>query len=61
LLGTGTTVLLDMGLHCLFSMPPRMNRMTMRDVSVVCRRFVVSGLVMLGGLPMVMGRMRKMF
>ncbi len=35
--------------------------MTHREVSVVCRRFVVSGLVMFGGFAVVMRRMSKMF
>jgi uncharacterized membrane protein len=30
-------------------------------VSVVCRLFVVSGVVMLGGFPVVVGGMRMMF
>jgi hypothetical protein len=54
-------MLLNMGLHCLFSMASSLNRMTVRSVSVVCRSFVVSSLVMLGGLHMVMRRMREVF
>ena len=53
-------VLLNMGLHCLFSIASGMNRVTMRGVSVVCRCFVVSSLMMLGSLPVVMRRMREM-
>jgi hypothetical protein len=38
-----------------------MNRMATRDVSMVCRRFVVSSLVMLGGFFVVTRRMREVF
>jgi hypothetical protein len=54
-------VRLNMGLHCLLSIASGMNRMAGRDVSMVCRRFVVSSLVMLGGFSVVMRRMREVF
>ena len=50
-----------MGLHRLLSIASGMNRMATRDVSMVCRRFVVSSLVMLGGFFVVARRMRKVF
>jgi hypothetical protein len=57
----GTTVFLDMGLHCLFGMTLRMNHMSHRGVRMVCRCFVAPSLVMLGGFLMMMRRMRKVF
>src|ERR1700722_14742971 len=50
-----------MGLNCLFSVPSGMNHVGPRGVSVVCRLFVMSGVVMLGGFPVVAGGMRQMF
>ena len=50
-----------MSLHRLFSMPSSTNYVTPRGMSVVCRLFVMSGLVMFGGFPVVVGGMRKMF
>jgi hypothetical protein len=40
-------VLLGMSLHCLLSMSSGMNYVTPRGVSVVCRLFVTSGIVVL--------------
>jgi hypothetical protein len=54
-------VLLGMSLYCLFSMPSAMNYVTPRGVSVVCRLFVMSGIVVLGGLLVVVGGMFKIF
>jgi hypothetical protein len=54
-------VLLGMGLNCLFGVPSGMNHVGPRGVSVVCRLFVMSRVVMLGGFPVVAGGMRKMF
>ena len=48
-----------MSLHRLFSMPSGMNYVTPRGVSVVCRLFVMSGIVVLGGLLVVTGGMLK--
>jgi len=42
-------VLLNAGLHCLFSMASSMNCIAAVDVSRVCRGFVASSLVMFGG------------
>ena len=54
-------VLLDVGLHCLLGMASGMNRMAAGDMSMVCRSFVVSSPVMLGGLSVVMRRIREVF
>jgi len=55
-------------LHCaritscrLFSMPSAMNHVAPRGVSVVCHFFVMSGILVLGGLLVVTGSMLKMF
>ena len=45
----------------LFSMPSAMNYMAPRGVSVVCRLFVMSGIVVFGGLLVVMGGMLEVF
>jgi hypothetical protein len=50
-----------MGLHCLFRVPSAMYHMAPRGVSMVCRLFVMSGVVMLSGFPVVVGGMREMF
>ena len=42
-------VLLNAGLHCLFSMASSMNCIAAVGVSTVCRGFVASSLVMFGG------------
>jgi len=60
-LGTGTSVLLNMGLYCLFGVASGVNYVARRDVSMVCRCFVTPSLVMLGGFLVMMRRMRKMF
>jgi hypothetical protein len=52
-------VLFGMSLHGLLSMPSAMNYVAPRGVSVVCRLFVVSGIVVLGGLLVVTGGMLK--
>ena len=39
------SMLLGMSLHCFFGMPPRMKHVAPRGVSVVCRLFVIAGLV----------------
>jgi hypothetical protein len=54
-------VLLDMGFHCLFGVAPGMNDVTTRHVSMVCRCFVVSSLMMFGGFVMVVSRVGKVF
>src|SRR5215469_11485913 len=54
-------VLFGMSLHGLFSMPSAMNYVAPRGVSVVCRLFVMSGIVVLGSLLVVTGSMLKVF
>jgi hypothetical protein len=61
LLGTGATVLLDVGLDCLFSVASGMNDVARRDVSMVSGCFMASSLVMLGGFLVMPRRMRKVF
>jgi hypothetical protein len=39
----------------------RMNHMSHRSVSMMCRCFMASSLVMLGGFLVMMRRMREMF
>ena len=60
-LGLFLAVLFGMSLHGLFSMPSAMNYVTSRGVSVVCRLFVMSGIVVFGGLLVVMGGMLEVF
>ena len=48
-----------MRLYCVFGMASRMNHVASCGVSVVCRLFMITGLVMLGGLRVVMCSMRK--
>jgi hypothetical protein len=50
-----------MGLHGFFSMPSAMNYVASRGVCVVCRLFVMSGIVVFGGLLVVMGGMLEVF
>jgi hypothetical protein len=57
LLGTVAIVLLDMGLHCLFGVASSVNYMARRDVSMMCRGFVASSLVMLGSFFVMKRRM----
>jgi len=59
--GLFLAVLFGMSLHGLFSMPSAMNYVASRSVSVVCRLFVTSGIVMLGGLLVMMGGMFEVF
>ena len=54
-------MLLGMSLHCLFGMPSGMNYVTPRSMSVVCRLFVMSSIMVLGGFLVVVGGMLKMF
>jgi hypothetical protein len=57
----GAIVLRDMGLHCVFGVASRMNHMSHRGVSMVCRGFVMSSLVMFGGFLMMKRRMLQVF
>jgi hypothetical protein len=57
LLGSGATVLRDMGLRCLFRVVSRVNYMARRGMSMVRRGFVASSLVMLGGFLVMRSRM----
>jgi hypothetical protein len=59
--GTVTIVLLDMGFHGLFGVAPGMNNVTSRDVRMVCRGFVASGLMMFGSFFMMASRVDKVF
>jgi hypothetical protein len=59
--GLFLAVLFGMSLHGLFSMPSAMNYVTPRGVSVVRRLFVMSGIVVFGGLLVVMGGMLEVF
>jgi hypothetical protein len=54
-------LLFGMSLHGLFSMSSAMNYVSPRGVSVVRRLFVMSGIVVLGGLLVVTGGMLKVF
>ena len=54
-------VLLDMGFHRLFGVAAGMNDVTGRHVSMVCRSFVVSSLMMFGSFFMMTSRMGKVF
>ena len=59
--GTMAIVLLDMGFHCLFGVASGMNYVTSCDVSMVCRGFVVSSLMMFGSFFMMASRVGKVF
>jgi hypothetical protein len=59
--GRVAIVLLDVGFHCLFGVAPGMNYVTSRDVSMVCRGFVASGLMMFGSFLMMASRVGKVF
>jgi hypothetical protein len=59
--GRVAIVLLDMGFDCLFAVAPGMNDVTGRDVSMVCRGFVASGLMMFGSFFMMASRVGKVF
>ena len=54
-------MLLSMSLHGLFSMPSAKNYVAPRSVSVVCRLFVMSSIMVLGGFFVVVGGVLKMF
>ena len=54
-------MLFGVSLHCFFSVSSGMNHVAPRGVSMVCRLFVMSGLVMLGCFPVVASGMRQMF
>jgi hypothetical protein len=54
-------VLRCMSLHRLFSMPSGMDYVTPRSMSVVCRLFVMSSTMVLGGFLVVVGGVLKMF
>jgi hypothetical protein len=60
LLGARTTVLLDMGPHCLFGVASGIDEVPGRDMSMVRRCFVASSLVMLGGFLVVTRCIREM-
>ena len=51
----------QMGFHRLFSVSSAVNYVAPCDVSMVCRLFVTSGLVMLSRFAVVVGGMRQMF
>jgi hypothetical protein len=57
LLGSGTAVLLDVGLYCFLAVASGVNYMTRRDMSVVRRCFMMSSLVMLCSFLMMARRM----
>ena len=61
MLGTVAIVLGDMGLHCLFGVVSSVKYMAHRYVSMVCRGFVASSLVMFGGFLMMKRRMLQVF
>jgi hypothetical protein len=54
-------VLFGVSLHRFFSVPSGMNHVSPRAVGMVCRLFVMSGLVMLGRFCVVASGMRQMF
>jgi hypothetical protein len=54
-------VLFGVSHHRVFSVPSCVNRVASRGVGMMCRLFVVSGVVMLGRFSVVAGGMRKMF
>jgi len=57
LLGAVTIVFIDVDLHRLLGVASSMNCMAVRGVSVVCRRFVTTSLMVLGGFRVMTGRM----
>jgi len=59
--GLFLAVLFGMSLHGLFSMPSAMNYVAPRGVSVMCRLFVMSGIVVFGGFLVVTGGMLEVF
>jgi hypothetical protein len=54
-------VFLGVSFHGLFSVTSAVNDMGSRCMGVVCRLLMTSGLVMLGGFPVVAGGMGEMF
>jgi hypothetical protein len=54
-------VFFSVSLHCFFSMPSSVNGVSPRCVGMVRRLFVMSGLVVFGGLSVVVGGVCKMF
>jgi hypothetical protein len=54
-------VLFGVSYHRVFSVSSGVNRVASRGVGMVCRLFVMSGVVMLGRFSVVTGGMRKMF
>ena len=59
--GLFLAVLFGMSLHGLFSMPSAMNYVAPRGVSVMCRLFVMAGIVVFGGFLVVTGGMLEVF
>jgi hypothetical protein len=57
--GLFLAVLFGMGLHGVIRVAPRVNNMTPCGMSMVCRLFMVSRLMMLGGFRMVTRGVRK--
>lgn len=57
--GLFLAVLLSMSFDRVFSVASSMNHVATSGVGMVCRLFMVSSLVMLGGFPMVTRGMRK--
>ena len=47
--------------HSVFGVLSGVNYVAPRGVSMVCRLFVLSGIVMFGGLPVVTSGVRQMF
>jgi hypothetical protein len=58
--GLSLAVLIAMSLYGIIRVASGVNYVTGRSVSMVCRLFMVSGLMMLGGFHVVMRGMRKM-
>jgi hypothetical protein len=54
-------VLVCVSHHRLFGMLCSMNYVAPRGVSMMCRLFVIPGVMMFGGFPMVAGGMRQVF
>jgi hypothetical protein len=57
--GLFRAVLFAMGLHGVIRVAPGMNNVTPCGMSMVCRLFMVSRLMMLGGFRMMTGGVRK--
>jgi hypothetical protein len=54
-------VLLGVSHHSLFGMLRSVNNVASRGVGMVCRLFVLSGVMMFGGFPVMAGSMRQVF